>query len=134
MTIGPSRQTDYPRIFKDTKWDRNSRSDDFFLCNNMNKFAKEFDLQKHMPLTGRQAAILHQKWEYYADHLDRFRCKDGRIVVITSPYPGRRPELKSHGRTSNIPGLDRYIDLYYEKAETYIMVFDNAGMFRNYLK
>jgi hypothetical protein len=122
---GPSRFTKYPKIFKDSKWDRNSRPEDQALCENMNQFAEHFNLEKRMPLTARQSSILHRKWKYYADHLDRFKSKDGRIIVITSPYPEMLDPIPA--------GLELWIDLYYEEAETYIIVFRDYNDFRVYL-
>lgn len=123
---GPSIFTRRPKLFQDTRWDRNAPRVETIICRNSDQFAGEYDLLKHMPMTFMQRRKLQEKWGNYADHLDRFKCKDGRVIVITSPYP------KEYDRV--IENFIRYIPLYSEYAETYIMIFKDGQDFKNYLK
>jgi len=123
--------TKYPSIFANTYWgwtgvDRvggDGLSDE--LLANRNRFVEEFDIvglsRSYLPYR------LMNDGAY--DHREAYRTRDGRIILVSSPYTGPG-DAEIHEKA----GFVSYPKLYHTKADTWIKVFANMAECRKQVR
>jgi hypothetical protein len=127
-------KTNYPQLFKKTYWGTfNADTDPNYsskIVANRNLFVENYKIISVLEPKDRD--VVRNSCDLF-DHDEYYKTRDGKVVLLTSPYPNRfqNPSLVTLAERL---GFKQVFDLYCEKADSYIRFFDSVKDFHIFIK
>jgi hypothetical protein len=123
MTSRPpthANYTKYPKIFSTAYWGAFEGSAAQDINDNRNDFVKEFDIKGHyIKMPKYIFAKAHDPYcKYKRDHVETYKTKDNRCIIVNSPYSVTEEEEAK----ILADGYIKYKPLYNNMATTYIYI------------
>jgi hypothetical protein len=136
--------TKYPNIFKNTYWGcfKGNKDDLDVIVNNRNQFIKDYNIKQTAKMTSNVRFDFNTTFyrspnnEYdmidfkrnnyyndhrYIDHLEIYKTRDNKMVVLSSPYKTLDDETKINVFKEN--GWNLLYDLYDKNALTFCKIY-----------
>jgi hypothetical protein len=115
-------RTKHRKIFAETYWGHFKCELDQQYIDNRNEFVEELGIKSSYKfpkyMYSRFSEVMERSNPYRFDHIETYKTKDNKCVIVNSPYHTREEDEKALQEL----GFVKYKPLYGDGATTYILI------------
>lgn len=132
------QKTNYPKLFKNTYWGDSPIDNEFInydgTHSNRDDIAEKFCIKNHIETTSIFPVFSSGNFYPWIDHIEFYRLKDGRFMLLNSPYIGALNGTEvAKEKLSSIDFID-VLPVYCMSAQSMVMFFLSKKEIRKFFE